>query len=527
MMKKFITKTLLIVLLAVGITACSDDYFDVNTPSGTAQPEQLRMSDLMAPVIHSTLEGQRSAELTFGNYVQNFVSQGGGAAGQTEASGLWSQVYLYILPNIKVIKEKATAEGAIHYGAVADILTAINIGIAADTWDNIPYKDATQGQENLFPTFDSQESIYNEVFLLLDSAIAALQATDDSGISLGRDDLIYGGDTEKWLRAAYTIKARFQLHLININGLAASGSAALASIENGFISNADNFQMYYDDKNINPWYSSEVLARTTGNFHRDIASQLVSSMNGEYYPFDNKNSDTIITNNITPFDPVNNDTTYVRTIDPRLPLMAEKPDEDEDWLGFVSGGGGVSPIEDPDNPGTFLPANTFFKTDGYYTSIDSPLSLITYAEAMFIKAEAAFLANDGNETSVGSTGDAYMAYMEGIRASMSMYGVDGSAYLSDSSIDVGEENLMLNHIMKEKYIHNFLNPETFVDYRRYDFSDNVFEGLKIREEEDSDDSEFFGQWFRRAIYPTSELNRNESNVIANQKSPIEPVWWDQ
>ena len=498
MMKKFITKTLLIVLLAVGITACSDDYFDVNTPSGTAQPEQLRMSDLMAPVIHSTLEGQRSAELTFGNYAQNFVSSGGGAAGQTEASGLWSQVYLYILPNIKAIKEKAAAEGAIHYGAVADILTAINIGIAADTWDNVPYKEAAQGQENLFPSFDSQESIYNEIFLLLDRAISALENADNSNISMGKEDLIYDGDFDKWLRAAYTIKARYQLHLININGLAASGSAALASIENGFTSNADNFQMYYDDKNINPWYSSEVLARNTGNLSRDIASQLVSSMNGDYYPFESG----------------------LLEIDPRLPEMAQIPDGDTEWRGFISGGGGTSPVEGEN-------ANTFFKTDGYYTSIDSPLSLITYAEAMFIKAEAAFLANGGNETSIGSTGDAYMAYMEGIRASMSMYGVNGSDYRSDASIDVGEESLMLNHIMKEKYIHNFLNPETFVDHRRYNFSDNVFKGLTIRSEEDSDDSEFFGQWFRRANYPTSELNRNESNVVANQQLPTAPVWWDQ
>ncbi|MEN8125760.1 MAG: SusD/RagB family nutrient-binding outer membrane lipoprotein [Bacteroidota bacterium] len=496
-MKKFITKTLLIVLLVAGITACSDDYFDVNTPSGTAQPEQLRMSDLLAPVIHSTLEGQRSAALPFGNYTQNFVGQGGTAIGLTSASGLWSQVYLYILPNLKVIKEKAQDKGAIHYGAVADILTAINIGIATDTWDNIPYSQATQAQDNLTPAFDSQESIYNELFALLDGAIAALEATDDSGISLGREDLIYGGDVDKWLRAAYTLKARYQLHLINVNGLASAGAAALATIEKGFTSNADDFQMFYDEKNINPWYSGEILARNTGNLHRDIASQLVSSMNGDYYPFESG----------------------LLEIDPRLPTMAQIPDGDTEWKGFVSGAGGPSP------DGT--DANTFFKTDGYYTSIDSPLSLITYAEAMFIKAEAAFLANGGNETSIGSTGDAYMAYMEGVRASMDMYGVNGSDYMDDTSIDVGEGALMLNHIMKEKYIHNFLNPETFVDYRRYDFSDEVFKGLTIRSEDDADDSEYAGQWFRRAVYPDTELNRNESNVLANQKTPVTPVWWDQ
>lgn len=485
-MKKLITKAMIIGSLLVGITACSDQYFDVNTPSGTAQPEQLRMSDLLAPVIHSTMEGQLSAELTFGNYVQNFVGQGGTAAGETSASGLWLQVYLNILPNLKVIKEKATAEGATHYNAVADILTAINIGIATDTWNNIPNSQANLGQENLFPAFDSQEVIYAEIFTLLDNAINALQSDDNSGISLGREDLIYGGNLDKWLRAAYTLKARYQLHLVN-KGLI-SPNEVLTTIANGFTSNADDFQMFYDDKNINFWYSQEILARNTGNFHNDLASQIVSSMNGDYYPFESG----------------------IVTIDPRLPRFA-KNDGSSVWKGYVSGGGGLS-------PDGVTSGNTGFVEEGYYTSIDSPLLLISYAEAKFIKAEAAFLANGGTTTSIGSNSVAYVAYMDGIAASIGKYGVDGTDYMADTSVDVGQARLMLNHIMKEKYIHNFLNPETFVDYRRYDFSSNVFKGLTIRQELDSGD-DYAGEWFRRASYPSTELTRNRSNVEANQKTP--------
>ncbi|PKP12334.1 MAG: SusD/RagB family nutrient-binding outer membrane lipoprotein, partial [Bacteroidetes bacterium HGW-Bacteroidetes-3] len=346
MMKKFITKAIIIGLLIVGITACSDDYFDVNTPSGTAQQEQLRMSDLLAPVIHSTMEGQHSAEQAFGNYVQNFVGQGGTAAGETFASGLWSQIYLNVLPNLKVIKEKAAIEGATHYAAVADILTAINIGIAADTWDNIPYSQANLGQENLFPAFDSQQVVYTEIFTLLDNAINALQSEDNSGISLGKEDLVYKGNLDKWLRAAYTLKARYQLHLVN-KGIV-SPNEVLITIANGFTSNSDDFQMFYSDKNINPWYSVEVLSRNTGNFHNDLASQMVSTMNGDYYPFESG----------------------VVTIDPRLPRFAEN-DGSSVWKGYVSGGGGLS--SDGVTSG-----NTGFAEGGYYTSIDSPLLLISY-----------------------------------------------------------------------------------------------------------------------------------------------------
>tara|TARA_R110000868_G_scaffold121034_3_gene321199 strand:- start:97551 stop:99035 length:1485 start_codon:yes stop_codon:yes gene_type:complete len=493
-MRKIITKIIVLILFTAVFVACSDEYFDVNTPSNTAKLDQLRMQDLMAPVIHSTMEAQRSAELAFGNYVQNFVSSGGGAAGQTTASGLWNQVYLYILPNIKAIKEKAAENNAVHIGAIADVLTAINIGIATDTWDNIPYSDATNGPDNNFPTFDTQQDVYTQIFTLLDAAIAALEGSDASGFNLGSSDLIYGGDSDKWLRTAYSIKARYQLHLVN-KGIVTANDV-LTTIANGYTSSSDDFQMFYDEKSINPWYSTEVLARATGNLSNDIASQLVSSMNGDYYPFQGGSL----------------------TIDPRLPLFAEIPDTATEYKGFVSGGLGVAP-DDSD-------ANTRFKTDGYYTSVDAPLMLISYAEAMFIKAEAAFLANGGTTTSTGSNAAAYTAYLEGIQASMDMYGVDGTDYLADGAIAVGEAGLMLNHIMKEKYIHNFLNPETFVDFRRYDFSDDAFTGLQIRLEDAADANEFTGQWFRRAEYPSTELSRNETNVIANQQTPVTPVWWD-
>lgn len=492
-MKKNITKTILVLLLIVGFTSCSEEYFDVNTPTGTAQPEQLRMGDLLAPVIYRTMSGQLySGEQSFGNYTQYFVGQGGTASGETTASGLWSNIYLYSLPNLVTIKEKAEVEGAIYYSAVADILTAINLGIAADTWDNVPFSQAALGEDNLFPAYDTQESIYAEIFSLLNNAIALLQTEDTSDIVPTNDDLIYGGDMDKWLKAAFTLKARYQLHLVN-KGVTTANDV-LTTIAGGFTSNADDFEMFYDDKNINPWYSQEILARNTGNFHNDIASQFVSSMNGDYYPFESG----------------------LIEIDPRLPIHAKNGGDDE-WKGYVSGGAGLAP------DGTA--GNVQFVEEGFYTSIDSPITLITYGEALFIKAEAAFLANGGTATSVGTSATAYDAYMSGIAASMSRFGADGSDYIADTAVDVGSGSLMLNHIMKEKYIHNFLNPETFVDFRRYDFSDMVFKGLTVREEGDSE-GEYAGQWFRRATYPSTELTRNSSVAEANQKTPVTPVWWE-
>ena len=46
-MKNNIIKTGILSLLLVAQVSCSDDYFDVNTPSNTATLEELRMQDLM------------------------------------------------------------------------------------------------------------------------------------------------------------------------------------------------------------------------------------------------------------------------------------------------------------------------------------------------------------------------------------------------------------------------------------------------------------------------------------------------
>ncbi|WP_268224285.1 SusD/RagB family nutrient-binding outer membrane lipoprotein [Sinomicrobium oceani] len=488
----------LLIVLTGGLTllGCSSDYFDVNTPSGAATEDQLRMNDLLGPSIYHTVLAQYWAERSFGNYIQYFTGQTGEALGQTEIASTWSNTFLYALPNLKVIWEKAEDQQAIHFRGVTKVLIAVNLGLATDSYGNIPYTEASMGVENTKPVFDEQELIYTIISDLLDEAIADLQAEDTSDfVPTESDDLIYRGDMDKWLRAAYTLKARYQLHLSEVNGVDAA-LAALESLENGFTSNADDFQMEYTERTLNPWYSREVLARSTGNDHDKIGDQLVSYMNGNIYAFENS----------------------ALAIDPRLPVYAENADgEDAEWKGYVSGGQGAS------SDGT--DANTSFAEGGFYSSIASPVVVISYAEALFIKAEAEFLANGGTATSTGASQAAYEAYLEGIAANMDKLEVDGSLYLADGAIAVGQDNLMLHHIMKEKYIANFLNPETYVDFRRYDFSDEVFLALELPL--NNVDSEFPGQWLLRAQYPSSEEIRNPENVQLNKQSPIIPVWWDQ
>ncbi len=475
--------------------SCSEDYFDVNTPTGSATEEQLSMNDLLGPTIYHTVLAQYFAERTFGNYTQYFTGQGGTATGATSNASTWSNVYLYALPNSNTILEKAEETNSTHFSGIARILIAINLGIATDSYDNIPYTEASLGSENLTPAFESQESIYASINSLLDQAIVELSADNGSEFSpTSTGDIAYGGDVEKWLKAAYTLKARYAMHLSEVDQQTAA-TTALLNLENGFDSNEDDLQIFFDERTLNPWHSREVLAPNTGNVHDKIGDQLVSYMNGSIYPFESG----------------------LITIDPRLAVYADVEGEEGDpYRGYVTGGNGIS--SDGED------ANTDFADEGFYTSVDSPITIITYAEAMFLKAEAEFLVNGGDETSVGSTTEAYNAYLGGIQANMDKLEVASEDYLADTGIATGEAALMLNHIFKEKYIANFLNPETYVDFRRYDFSPDVFKELALPV--DTESSEFPGSWLVRAQYPDSEEARNLENVLGNKKSPIDPVWWD-
>ena len=104
---------------------------------------------------------------------------------------------------------------------------------------------------------------------------------------------------------------------------------------------------------------------------------------------------------------------------------------------------------------------TFITTHPYLVP-DFLQELITYREMQFIIAEADFRQTGGSE-------EGHTAYLNGIKASFDRFGLDQAAYdayVAQSDIDPGVGNLTLEHIMTQKYIAMFLQPEAYSDWRR-------------------------------------------------------------
>lgn len=109
-----------------------------------------------------------------------------------------------------LIKEVERTGADIRYAAIARILQAHNLGLATSFWGDIPFSQAFTGDENLYPAYDSQESIYEQIIQLLEQAVLELDASDEADPIMA--DVIFFGDARQWRTTALSLLARYSLH---------------------------------------------------------------------------------------------------------------------------------------------------------------------------------------------------------------------------------------------------------------------------------------------------------------------------
>ena len=83
----------------------------------------------------------------------------------------------------------------------------------------------------------------------------------------------------------------------------------------------------------------------------------------------------------------------------------------------------------------------------------------SYIEQKFIEAECLMQTN-GDDQAI------YDAYIAAVTASLDFYGVDGTDFLAQDSVDPGVGNVTMENIMIQKYIALWTEPEVFNDWRR-------------------------------------------------------------
>ena len=325
--------------------------------------------------------------------------------------GDWNSFYVVGLNNLRILNEKAEASGNSNYAAIAKILSAYVLGTATDLWGDVPYSQAFKGNENFTPAYDSQEEIYKSVQDLLANGITDIEK---AGIVMpGSDDYFYNGDMDKWKKLAYTLQARYYMHLTKAPGYTASAQAdkALTALSNGMQSNDDDLKFVYEG--INTW----------GQSFDPVSTAVLSST------FVNK---------------------LKATNDPRLPKLVKKADATGEYRGRTVG----DPVGSLDE---------YSYPSDWVAGTGAANYIVTYSEALFLKAEATFIKS--------GAAAAAPFYVQGIESHFSKLGFDVNAaavknYIASRSLTDANA---IQRIMEEKSIANFLNIENFTDWRRTGF----------------------------------------------------------
>jgi hypothetical protein len=356
--------------------------------------------------------------------------------------------------------------------AVAKILKSFFYWHMTDRWGDIPFSEALKGKENFTPKYDKQQDIYNGLFKLLDEANAAIVTGNI------KNDIVYGGDMGKWKRLGNTIHLLMALRLSKVDALKGAAEFNKALTNGIMAANTDNFAYPHlaEQPNENFWYNQ--FTRLGRNWYA-VSKPLVDYMK--------------------PLD------------DPRLPVFANK-NTAGNYVGLDYGLPGS----------TTVVINNFSLLGSGIRQQNSPVYLVTYAQALFAKAEAAKLG-----WITGGDVTAKTNYDLAIEQSILQWtgsNATVAAYLAKPEVTYDPVNA-IKQIATQRWVHLFLNGyEAWAEWRRTGYPVLVAapgaNGDKIP---------------RREGYPLQERANNTANYNAavaafpygGADDLNTRVWWDK
>lgn len=324
------------------------------------------------------------------------------------------------LANLREGIALAEEAGRRTYAGIFKVWEALIVGGLAAEHGDVPYSQAVNPD---FPTpeLDPQRDVYAAVLALLDEAVADLGS--GTGLPPAAADLVYGGDVDAWIAAAYTLKARYNLHWVEVDGLDRYASALTAAGQ-GIRDASHDMMSYHYDGTVERWPYSTVQP--------DL---LVA---GDFLVEELKNR-----------------------ADPRLPLYFG-----EGTGAFVGQTVGSPPGNDqPGDPGYDASELACVRGEASaaacplgrgYGSYDLDLPIVSCAETYFIIAEA--------ELHVGSEAAARSALDDALQCEQTRKNVDLSG--TRSAVADLSGDALLKEIMIQKYFSLFLNREVWNDYKR-------------------------------------------------------------
>ncbi|MFB6456175.1 SusD/RagB family nutrient-binding outer membrane lipoprotein [Chitinophaga sp. Hz27] len=372
----------------------------------------------------------------------------------TSIQNVWNNFYAQGITDFTTVIQLGDTLKQPGYKAAAIIMRSWIFQVLTDLYGDVPYSQAGQIDKYLTPKYDAQQDVYNGLLAELKQAVTIIDANPNAALT---GDSLLQGKLQGWKKFANGLRSRIALRIADRDPDGAKKVFTdLAAEGNVFFADGDR------DARLN--YLASPSQNPVGK-NRETRN-------------DYRISKTVID--------------YLQTLnDPRLPIYAAKPADGGPYLGVTNG----------------LAADSasrlgFSKTSDIgaaFTASQAPALLFTYAEQLFILAEAAQRGF--------YNGDATTLYNQAIRASFKQYGITGTTvdnYLLQPAVQYNAANYKKS-IGEQKWLALFSESlEAFAEWRRLDYPQlkPAYTGVLL------------GKIPVRLTYPSSEQALNGKNYKA-------------
>lgn len=498
MKKIYINKVIIFLLtFVVSMSACSDDWFDVNTdPNNPADASP----ELILPVAEAEIAvlmnvswnicGSMWAQhWTQGNVSNQYTVYDAYNLNNLNFAREWREAYAGALKDLKVINEQAEESKDWNMYLISEVLSVYTWQYLVDMYDDIPYSEALQatpegGQQ---PGWDEGQTIYTDLVARLNTALGKDFEGASDALTLtnpGSQDIIFGGDMNAWMGFANSLKLKLYMRQVYANsGVLSDITALINDPDVSFVGNVSFAAFSDNDDKRNPLYEND-------------QQQLNTKQNI-------RASSTIVD--------------Y---------LQANGDPRDEALFNTV--GGSVVGQEQGGHIYTTQELAPGATSQPLFDEV-APVYLMADFETQFFIAEY-FVRNGNAATAAGY-------YNAAVTAAFNMLGEDASSFIGTGGVYEfpigGTMEEQIEAIMMQKWVAlcNVNGLESYIEIKRTGYpvkspvaltDDNYVPGQLTRPLE----SVLTGwQYPGRFLYPNSYTDRNP-NAHAQAGSITERVWWD-
>lgn len=211
------------VLSTALLTSSCGDFLDTNVNPNN--PISVPARSILAQALKVTGDNLGSGYNSYAMWVAGYWGKSNTVNGFSEErtynytnlyqQGLWSTTYDN-LKDYQLIIDQSAAENTPNLAAIARIMKVYNYQLLVDQYGNIPYTSALQGLGNISPQYDDALSIYRDLVLQLDQAVATIDGLTSDIPLVGSEDIVFAGNMANWKRFANTLKLRILLRMSGV-----------------------------------------------------------------------------------------------------------------------------------------------------------------------------------------------------------------------------------------------------------------------------------------------------------------------